>query len=72
MAAAACATDLARRHGPHLYLKFSVAGKTHSVHVLPEHGEAIKDAHRALLRFQEIGAQIAEGNRAVLGRARAR
>ena len=63
-AAVACATDLARRRGPHLYLKFSAAGKTHSVYVLPEQREAIKDAHRAWLRFQEIGAQIAAGNRA--------
>ena len=63
-AAVACATDLARRHGPHLYLKFSAAGKTHSVCVPPEQREAIKDAHRAWLRVQEIGAQIAAGNRA--------
>ena len=63
-AAVACATDLARRHDLHLYLKFGAAGKTHSVYVLPEQREAIKDAHRAWLRFQEIGAQIAAGNRA--------
>ena len=26
-------TDPARRHGPHLYLKFNVEGKAHSVYV---------------------------------------
>ena len=60
----ACATDPARRHGPHLYLMFKAEGKTHSVYVLPEHGETIKEAHRAWLRFQEIGVEIAAGNRA--------
>jgi len=32
--------------------------------VPPEQGEAIKDAHRAWLRFQEIGVEIAADNRA--------
>lgn len=59
----ACATDPARRHGPHLYLKFNAQGKTHSVYVLPEQGEALKEAHRAWLRFQELGMEIAAGNR---------
>jgi hypothetical protein len=59
----ACATDPARRHGPHLYLKFNAEGKTYSVYVLPEQGEAIKDAHRAWLRFQEIGMGLAADNR---------
>ncbi len=59
----ACASDPARRHGPHLYLKFNAQGKAHSVYVLPEQGEAIKEAHRAWLRFQENGSQIATGNR---------
>jgi hypothetical protein len=59
----ACATDPARRHGPHLYLKFNAGGKTYSVYVLPEQGEAIKDAHRAWLRFQEIGVELAANNR---------
>ena len=60
----ACATDPARRHGPHLYLMFNAQGKTHSVYVMPEQGEALKEAHRAWLRFQEIGVEIAAGNRA--------
>lgn len=59
----ACATDVARRHGPHLYLKFNAGGSTSSVYVLPEQGEAIKDAHRAWLRFQEIGVEVAAHNR---------
>jgi hypothetical protein len=70
----ACATDPARRHGPHLYLLFKAEGKTHSVYVLPEQGEALKEAHRAWLRFQEIGTEIAAGNRArfLLGLQRAK
>jgi hypothetical protein len=59
----ACATDPARRHGPHLYLKFNAEGKPYSVYVPPEQGEAIKDAHRAWLRFQEIGVELAADNR---------
>ena len=59
----ACAYDPARRHGPHLYLKFNAEGKTYSVYVPPEQGEAIKEAHRAWLRFQEIGVQVAADNR---------
>jgi hypothetical protein len=60
----ACASDPARRHGPHLYLMFTAQGKPRSVYVRPEHGEAIKQAHRAWLRFQEIGVQIGAANRA--------
>src|SRR4030095_3839858 len=59
----ACATDPARRHGRHLYLVCSPAGKAHSVYVRPEQGEAIKEAHRNWLRFQEIGVEIAADNR---------
>lgn len=65
----ACAHDPARRHGPHLYLKFSDAGTAHSVYVPAEQGGAVKDAQHAWLRFQEIGTQIAAGNRAHLLRA---
>src|SRR5438552_17603458 len=60
----ACAQDPARRHGPHLYLKFTEEGKTHSVYVPPAQGQAIKRAHAAWLRFLEIGARIAARNRA--------
>jgi hypothetical protein len=59
----ACAHDAARRHGPHLYLKFNAEGKTHSVYVPSEQGEALKSAHRAWLRFQELGAEVSAGNR---------
>jgi len=65
----ACASDPARRHGPHLYLKFSAEGKAHSVYVPAEQSETIKDAQHAWLRFQEIGTQIAAENRARLLRA---
>ena len=59
----ACAHDPARRHGPHLYLKFNSEGKTHSVYVPLEHGETLKAAHRAWLRFQELGGEVSAGNR---------
>jgi hypothetical protein len=59
----ACAHDPARRHGPHLYLKFNAEGKIHSVYVPPEQGEALKSAHRAWLRFQELGAEVSAENR---------
>ncbi len=65
----ACATNPARRHGPHLYLKFNAQGKTCSVYVPPEQGAAIKDAHGAWLRFQEIGGKISADNRARFLRA---
>jgi hypothetical protein len=59
----ACFQDPARRHGPHLYLKFNAEGKTYSVYVPPEQGPAIKSAHAAWLRFQELGAEISADNR---------
>jgi hypothetical protein len=65
----ACAHDPARRHGPHLYLKFNTEGKTHSVYVPPQQGSAIKSAHAAWVRFVEIGSAIAARNREQLLRA---
>lgn len=59
----ACAWDPSRRHGPHLYLKFSSEGKAHSVYIPPEDSEAIRQAHHAWLRFNEIAGQMAAGNR---------
>lgn len=59
----ACLRDPARRHGPHLYLKFNAEGSTHSVYVPPEQGAVVKSAHAAWLRFQGIGAKISAGNR---------
>jgi hypothetical protein len=62
----ACAHDPASRHGPHLYFRYSVDGKVHSVFVPVEQSEAIKDAQSAWRRFQEVGAEISAGNRAQL------
>ena len=65
----ACARDPARRHGPHLYLKFTAEGKTYSVYVPGPLAPTIKSAHVAWLRFLALGAQLAERNRAQLLRA---
>lgn len=65
----ACAHDPARRHGPHLYLKFNAEGKVHSVYVPPEQGAALKSAHRAWLRFQALGGEVSAQNRAQFLRA---
>jgi hypothetical protein len=62
----ACAHDPASRHGPHLYFRYNVEGKVHSVFVPAEHSEAIKDAQSAWRRFQEVGAEISAENRAQL------
>jgi hypothetical protein len=59
----ACARDPSRRHGPHLYLKFSASGKAHSVYVPPEDRDSVMQAHEAWLRFNEIASQMAEDNR---------
>ena len=61
----ACLHDPARRHGPHLYLKFNAEGKTYSVYVPSEQGEAIKSAHGAWLRFQEVS--LGRSRRAIAG-----
>lgn len=59
-----CASDPARRHGPHLYLNFRDAGKARSVYVPVEQSPVIKEAQRAWLRFQQIGTALAAENRA--------
>lgn len=59
----ACARDPSRRHGPHLYLKFSARGKAHSVYVPAEDRDAVVQAHAAWLRFNELALQMAEDNR---------
>ena len=59
----ACAWDPSRRHGPHLYLKFSAEGKAYSVYIPPEQQEAIRQAHQAWLRFNEVANQMAASNR---------
>jgi len=59
----ACARDPSRRHGPHLYLKFSAEGKAYSVYVPAEQQAAIRQAHEAWLRFNELASQMATSNR---------
>jgi hypothetical protein len=59
----ACAWDPARRHGPHLYLKFTTEGKAYSIYIPPEEQEVMREAHRAWLRFNEIAGQMAAANR---------
>ena len=59
----ACARDPLRRHGPHLYLKFSTEGKAYSVYVPAEQQAAIRQAHEAWLRFNELASQMAASNR---------
>jgi hypothetical protein len=58
-----CARDPAKRHGPHLYLKFSAGGKAHSVYVPPQLAQVIKNAHAAWLRFQALGLKLSAANR---------
>jgi hypothetical protein len=48
----ACATDPARRHGPHLYLKFTA-----------EEQKTLRESHRAWQRFNAIAEQMAADNR---------
>ena len=59
----ACAKDPSRRHGPHLYLKFSAEAKAYSVYIPAERQEAIRQAHQAWLRFNEIASEMASSNR---------
>jgi len=59
----ACAWDPARRHGPHLYLKFSAEGKAYSVYIPPGDQQTLKASHQVWLRFQEIAGQVAADNR---------
>ena len=59
----ACAWDPTRRHGPHLYLKFTAEGKAYSIYIPPEDSEALRRAHQAWLRFQELAGQVAANNR---------
>ena len=59
----ACAWDRARRHGPHLYLKFSSEGKPYSIYIPAEEQEAFRAAHHAWVRFQDIAGQVAAQNR---------
>jgi hypothetical protein len=65
----ACATDPARRHGPHLYLKFTVDGKAYSIYVPPEEQQSFREAHHAWRRFTAIAEQMGTDNRQRLLRA---
>ena len=67
-----CARDPAKRHGPHLYLKFNAKGKTYSVYVPAQLAPVIKSAHAAWLRFQELGSKLSVANRERLLRDLAR
>lgn len=59
----ACSWDPTRRHGPHLYLKFTAEGKAHSIYIPSSESEALRHAHQAWLRFQELAGQVASDNR---------
>ena len=60
----ACATDPARRHGPHLYLMFNAEGKAHSVYVLPEQGDGDQaGASRVAALPGDSGLSLAADNR---------
>ena len=59
----ACATDPSRRHGPHLYLKFTADGKSYSIYVPPEEQQTLRESHRAWQRFNAIAEQMAADNR---------
>ena len=62
----ACARDPARRHGPHLYWKFTSKHKAYSIYVPPTYAAAVKRAHAAWVRFLAIGAQLSARNRQAL------
>src|SRR5713101_5555697 len=64
--ACACARDPARRHGPHLYWKFTSEDKAYSIYVPPASVAAVKRAHAAWVRFLAIGAQLSARNRQAL------
>jgi hypothetical protein len=61
--ACACFRDPARRHGPHLYWKFTRLGQRYSVYVPPALGPAVKAAHTAWAQFLALGAQLSALNR---------
>jgi len=61
-----CARDPARRHGPHLYWKFTSEDKAYSIYVPPAYAAAVKRAHAAWVRFLTIGTQLSARNRQAL------
>jgi len=62
----ACARDPGRRHGPHLYWKFTSENKAYSIYVPPASVAAVKRAHAAWVRFLAIGARLSARNRQAL------
>jgi len=62
----ACARHPARRHGPHLYWKFTSEAKAYSIYVPPAYAAVVKRAHAAWVRFLAIGAQQSARNREAL------
>lgn len=62
----ACAQDPARRHGPHLYWKFTSEGQSYSVYVPPALGPVVKMAQAAWEQFLAAGAEISARNRRAL------
>ena len=64
--ACACAQDPARRHGPHVYWKFTSGGQSYSVYVPPALAPAVKLAQAAWEQFLATGAEISAQNRRTL------
>jgi hypothetical protein len=58
-----CYRDLARLHGPHLYITYREDNKSRSLYVPPEHAEAARQAQQAWAAFWEIGCSLAKLNR---------
>jgi hypothetical protein len=44
-------------------LKFGAAGRAYSIYIPTEDHEALRHAHRAWPRFQDLAAQVAADNR---------
>src|ERR1700694_6353505 len=61
-----CARDPARRHGPHLYWKFTSKHKAYSIYVPPTYAAAVKRAQAAWVRFLAIGAHLSARHSQVL------
>ena len=61
--ACACASDPARRHGPHLYVTFQQDGKNRSLYVPAAYADQARRAHAAWQEFWETGCALAALNR---------
>ena len=58
-----CAHDPAKRHGPHLYLKFNAEGKTHSVYVPAAAGAVDQERPRRMAALPRAVAEVSAANR---------